>query len=392
MSLFSKVVMPAIALAGTAYCAYAVAKMRQEAPPTAPLVPPVARPSAFSMRIGGDDPAAARVNRLLEEGRVVAGSGLVEARRENIPIGSPVPGIVWEVFVKVGDRVEANAPLFRLDDREVRGALLVAEAQRDAARAQLERLRVAPRPEDLPPLRAAVSEAEAKVKDTKAVFDRSSMLIRREGLTDSEFDRDRYAHLAALAGLERAKADLARVQAGSWQQDIKVAEAELARTQAQVDKAKLDLDRLTIRALVDGQVLKVDVRPGQLATTVWNTAMVVLGDLTRLHVRVDIDEHDLHKFREGIRAFATPRGRPQDLFELEFVKVEPYVIPKKSLTGDNAERVDTRVLQVIYAVKPREDKNLYVGQQMDVYLEAPAEVAGPATPESVAVDSPPSGE
>jgi HlyD family secretion protein len=392
MSLFSKVVMPALALAGTAYCAYAVTKMRQEAPPTPPLVPPVARPAAFSMRIGGDDPAAARVNRLLEEGRVVAGSGLVEARRENIPIGSPVPGIVWEVFVKVGDRVEANAPLFRLDDREVRGALLVAEAQRDAARAQLDRLRVAPRPEDLPPLRAAVAEAEAKVKDTKSVFDRSSMLIRREGLTDSEYDRDRYAHLASLAGLERAKADLARVQAGSWEQDIKVAEAELARAQAQVDKAKLDLDRLTVRALVEGQVLKVDVRPGQLATTVWNTAMVVLGDLTRLHVRVDLDEHDLHKFREGIRAFGTPRGRPQDLFELEFVKVEPYVVPKRSLTGDNAERVDTRVLQVIYAVKPREDKTLYVGQQMDVYLEAPTEVAGGTTPGSIANDSPIPGE
>lgn len=385
MSLVTKVVMPALAVAGAAYCAFAVAKMKQEEPPTPPLVPPVARPAAFSMRIGGADPSASRVNRLLEEGRIVAGSGLVEARQENIPIGAPVPGIVWEVFVKVGDRVEADAPLFRLDDREVRGALLVAEAQRDGARAQLDRLRNAPRAEDLPPLRAAVAEAEAKVKDTKAVFDRSTMLIRRDGLTDSEYDRDRYAHLAALAGLERAKADLARVQAGSWEQDIKVAEAELARTQAQVDKAKLDLDRLTVRALVDGQVLKVDVRPGQLASAAWNTAMIVLGDLTCLHVRVDIDEHDLHKFREGIRAFATPRGRPQDLFELEFVKVEPYVIPKKSLTGDNAERVDTRVLQVIYAVKPRPDKALYVGQQMDVYLEAPAEVAEAEAPGSADV-------
>ena len=57
---------------------------------------------------------------------------------------------------------------------------------------------------------------------------------------------------------------------------------------------------------------------------------------------------------------------------LEFVRFEPYVIPKKSLTGDSTERVDTRVLQVIYRVK-NENAPLYVGQQMDVYIDAPAE-------------------
>ena len=49
------------------------------------------------------------------------------------------------------------------------------------------------------------------------------------------------------------------------------------------------------------------------------------------------------------------------------MRVEPYVIPKKSLTGDNTERVDTRVLQVIYAIDPR-GTPLYVGQQVDVFL------------------------
>ena len=63
------------------------------------------------------------------------------------------------------------------------------------------------------------------------------------------------------------------------------------------------------------------------------------------------------------------RGNPQVSFALRFVRVEPYVIPKKSLTGDNTERVDTRVLQVIYKID-RTDQPVYVGQQLDVFIEA----------------------
>ncbi len=98
--------------------------------------------------------------------------------------------------------------------------------------------------------------------------------------------------------------------------------------------------------------------------------MIVLGDVQRLHVRVDIDENDLAMFRPNAPAIATLKGRSQVRFPLEFVKVEPYVIPKKSLTGDNSERVDTRVLQVLYALPGDRPVQVYVGQQMDVYLQA----------------------
>jgi multidrug resistance efflux pump len=142
-----------------------------------------------------------------------------------------------------------------------------------------------------------------------------------------------------------------------------MAESDLA-------SSKILLDRLTVRALVDGNVLQVDVRPGQFAALAWREPMIVLGDVDRLHVRVDIDENDLPLFAPQTKAVATLKGRPQVEFPLEFVKVEPYVIPKKSLTGDNSERVDTRVLQVIYALPDERPIQVYVGQQMDVYIQA----------------------
>ncbi len=73
--------------------------------------------------------------------------------------------------------------------------------------------------------------------------------------------------------------------------------------------------------------------------------------------------------RPGATAQAMVRGNPQVSFPLRFVRIEPYVVPKKSLTGDNTERVDTRVLQVIYAITPAEQPD-YVGQQLDVFIDA----------------------
>ena len=114
-------------------------------------------------------------------------------------------------------------------------------------------------------------------------------------------------------------------------------------------------------------MLQVNVRPGEFVATSQGQALIVLGHVGKLHVRVDIDENDIGRFAPGVGGVSWPRGNPDRKYALTFVRVEPYVIPKKSLTGGNTERVDTRVLQVIYAIDGP-DVPLYVGQQLDVSL------------------------
>jgi hypothetical protein len=92
--------------------------------------------------------------------------------------------------------------------------------------------------------------------------------------------------------------------------------------------------------------------------------------LSTYHVRVDVDEHDIARFPVGAPARAFLRGAAQKELKLSFVRVERYVTPKKSLTGANTERVDTRVLQAIYAIEPSEHV-VYVGQQLDVFIAMP---------------------
>ena len=86
-------------------------------------------------------------------------------------------------------------------------------------------------------------------------------------------------------------------------------------------------------------------------------------------MRVDIDEYDIPRFVPDAPARATLKGQPDEFVPAAVRAVEPYVVPKKSLTGDNTERVDTRVLQVIYAIDTQ-GKRLFVGQQLDVFIDA----------------------
>ena len=146
--------------------------------------------------------------------------------------------------------------------------------------------------------------------------------------------------------------------------------ALVQQAQASLADTETTLNRLVIRAPVEGEVLQVNVRPGEFAQAGFlNTPLLVLGNLDQLHVRVDIDENDAWRFDKNSRAVAFLRGNRSFKVDLSLAYVEPYVVPKKSLTGDSNERVDTRVLQVLY----RFDRNqlpLYVGQQMDVFIEA----------------------
>jgi hypothetical protein len=106
---------------------------------------------------------------------------------------------------------------------------------------------------------------------------------------------------------------------------------------------------------------------------------MLIGDVHKLVVRTDIDENDAWRVprnAEGGRAVAFLRGNREIGCDLKFYRVEPYVIPKKSLTGDSTERVDTRVLQVLYTFEPG-DKPIYLGQQMDVFVETKPPTARP---------------
>ena len=312
-------------------------------------------------------------------GHTVAGAGLVEAETENISVGSALAGVVLEVYVpveKVGQRVKAGDLLFRVDDRHLKAQLAYQEATVAAARAQLAKLsKIASvnfQKAELPPSAAKVRTAQANVRLQQDLAERARRLQPTGGMAVEEATQRLLSLEVARLQLAQADADYALLKAGAWKPDLDIARAALAQAEAQVGQTRTELDRALVRAPVDGEVLKVYVHPGEYVGAQPGQALVVLGHLGRLHVRVDISEHDIDRFQLRAPARAITRGQARQEYPLRFVRVEPYVVPKKSLTGDNTERVDTRVLQVIYALVST-DRRVYVGQQLDVFVNVGAQ-------------------
>jgi multidrug resistance efflux pump len=354
--MLTKIGLPIIAIAMIAFAVKYLAQAGEKMPELPPPVPPAENPFP----------------------NTVAGAGIIEPQTENIEIGSPVPGIVVEVLVEVGQKVKAGDPLFRLDDRELKAELEVRKSALASANAELARLEAMPRPEELPPAEAQVRESKADWENWEQQWARGEKLLTQRAIPEEQFYERKQSAMQARERYNRAVAEFELLKAGSWKFDRQVTQSAVDRAESQVTQTQTDLDRLVIRALVDGEVLQVDVRPGEFVGAPPSQPLIVLGNVTQLHVRVDIDEYDIPRFVAEAPARATLKGKPDEFFPLKFVRIEPYVVPKKSLTGDNTERVDTRVLQVIYAIETT-GKRLFVGQQLDVFIDASAAARTPST-------------
>jgi multidrug efflux pump subunit AcrA (membrane-fusion protein) len=345
--MIRKFLIPLIALVGAGYAVMTVAAGSQPAPVARPVTDPSRPPFE----------------------NYVAGSGIIEAMDRNVAIGSPLARLVLEVHVKVGDEVDAGAPLFRLDDRELKAELEVRRAALASSRARQDRLKASPRPEEIPPADARVAAAEAQLADLRNQVTLWESIADKRAVTVEDLQRRKFAVQAQEARLAEARASLVLLKAGTWKPDLDVAAAEVASATAQVAQSETEIGRLTVRAPSRGVVLQVNVRAGEFAPAgAIQPPLMLFGALERMHLRVDVDENDAWRFRKDAGAVAFVRGNRELKTELRLERVEPYVIPKRSLTGDSTERVDTRVMQAVYSFE-RGKLPVLVGQQMDVFIE-----------------------
>lgn len=247
----------------------------------------------------------------------VSGAGIVEASSGNIAIGSPVAGIVSDVYVKWGDQAKAGERLFKIDDRELQG-------QRAS-------------------VSAAIKEANAKRLQARAQLQLAENVPDPRAVSREEFANRRAA--------------------------VAITEAAWFSAKAQADQVTLAIERQTVRAPANGKVLQINIHPGEYAQTgAQAKALLLFGNDQQLYVRVDIDEFDASRVVADAAAVAFVRGAPKQPVALKFERIEPYVVAKTALTGSPTERVDSRVLQVIYSFELGAIP-VYIGQQMDVYVQ-----------------------
>ncbi|AUX68156.1 hypothetical protein CHX26_00270 [Porphyrobacter sp. HT-58-2] len=311
---FARQILPVVALIGLAIAAWLILVGLPDRSVTDPVEQP---PKAV-----GDLANAPRV----------AGAGIVEPASEVIDIGSALSGLVTDVRVRPGDRVAKGDILFTVDAR-------AAHASLDQANAAIAEAR------------AAIAEASAAQKTARQQL-------------------DLYLSLADPAAVSRAEVIRAEGEEAAATSRLGLARARLSGAQSAAAAARTEIERLIVRAPIAGEILAVNVRPGEFVATQGGSgkAFVQMGETNPLHVRVDIDENEVARVALGEPAVISPRGAAELHVKATFVRAEPLIVPKRSLTNSAAERVDVRVLQLIYALPPSDA--FRVGQQIDAFIPA----------------------
>lgn len=341
-------------------------------------------------------------------GRGFAALGFVETSTRETEIAAPEAGLVMDVLVHVNDRVEAGQALFKLDPRVQEAALVRAEAALQVGRIELDRLLEQPRAEDLPPLEAALERAEAVYAERTEELARFESAREQNAATDWDLRRLRIAADEARALVHQAEADLAKVRAGAWSPDVAIARSKVEQLEADVGATRLLVDRLTVKAQRSGVVLRRDIEPGEYADA--TRPLMVLGDLSSMNIRAEVDEEDLPLlaralerrtqtgaeggtrgtgdaggtndatsglYRQAgstdIRAVARTRGALPKTLTLDLLRIEPLARRKTDLSGSNSERIDTRVIDVVFRVTDRAGALLVPGAAVDVFVDTGAE-------------------
>lgn len=248
----------------------------------------------------------------------LAGSGIVESLDGTTRISSFSPGVVTKVHLKAGQKVKKGEPLFELDSRIANSELRVAQSMLDVAQAEIASLQM--------------------------------KINRFEGVGDS-----------------RA---VSQLQLESTRNALTIAQAREQSAQAKIAQAKTALSLLTVTSPIDGTALQINVRCGEFAAPGTFPPAILLGDYhDELQIRVDIDEELVGEMPKNPTAIGYIRGLNGKGINMELIRFEPMVVPKRNLSNLPSERIDTRVLQVIFKpTNPAAAESLYIGQQLDVFI------------------------
>jgi HlyD family secretion protein len=311
-------------------------------------------------------------------------NGIVESAQshgENVNIYPEVAGTITKILVSEGETVTKGTPLMVIDDTVQRATVDQQRSQADAAQALLDELRAQPRKENLEVASAQVEMATASLKSAEDQMDK---LKRSFELAPESVSRDTLDN--AVNAVKVAKANLAVVtrqydltRAGAWVYDIRNQERQHDALVKAVAASSALLDKYTIKAAADGVILSVQAAVGSYVSpqgaydsyTQGFDPILVMGTQSggRLQLRVYIDEILIPRLppAEKMRAQMFIRGTTTKI-PLSFVRMQPYVSPKIQLSNQRMEKVDLRVLPIIFQFEPPPGVKVYPGELVDVYV------------------------
>jgi HlyD family secretion protein len=292
--------------------------------------------------------------------------GRVEAWSGDIKLAANIVAPVAEVLVQPNDRVIAGEPLIRLQDEELKAKLAIAETQ--------VALRLRARNDQSASGRAAdrrraednVSDAEKALNDARLAFDRAAAEKKSGAKPESDLHVARTAWTQAQDRLRQRRAELRKLETdkdiplpSSLEGQLTIARNELTAIEAATEK-------LTVRAPINGSVLQVNAKAGELASPSSPQPLVLVGDVSALRVRAEIDERDLGEVKVGQQATVRASAFPGREFGGKVSFVAPLVEPARNGARGQRSMNDVDIAEVV--VDLSEAGPLAVGMKVDVYF------------------------
>ncbi|MCC6890808.1 MAG: efflux RND transporter periplasmic adaptor subunit [Hyphomicrobiales bacterium] len=290
--------------------------------------------------------------------------GRVEPWSGEIRIASVAPGRVGEVLVKINDTVFAGEALLRLEDDEVRNRHARAELQynlRKRSRTKADTKGAERRRHE-----DAVFDAERAVIQARAALDRAAAGRRSGAAATESLEAARKIYFETLRQLDQRRADLAKFEADAPSTAPSEIDEQIATARLDLRGAEAALDNLSLRAPIDATVLQVNIRAGETASPSSPQPLLVIGDVSKLRVRAEIDERDYGDIRVGHKVVVrSPAFRGRDVAGTVF-SVAPMIDSGRIGARGQRNLTDVNVAEVV--IDLAEHGPLVVGMKVDVYF------------------------
>lgn len=313
------------------------------------------------------NPPPKGVVRVALDSGIVAAPGRVEPRSEEIVLSSEISGRITRILVGEGDPVKAGQVVAELDNGVQLARVAEAEAYVQQKEAELRRVANGAHEQERREALAAVNEAEVVVKNSAAELSRREALSKSGFSSDEQVQKLRTAYMSAKARLDAARSRYALLTAPTREEDVARAEADLALARARLEEARAQLGRTVVRSPIDGTVLRRLRKVGEVVSELRDTSILIVGDVSALRVRADVDEADIARVAMGAKVQVKADAFGDQTFPGRVVRVGQTLGRKNFVTEMPGERVDTKVLEVV--VELDAPGPLMPGLRVDVFFE-----------------------
>ena len=305
-------------------------------------------------------PAAGQVSWL------AAAPGRIEPRSGLIRIGAAIPGRVTGISVRINDKVAEGEVLIRLDDKEARARLVAAEAEAAARKRERDAQPATAGREDVRKAEDAVFAAERAVTNARFELD-DAITADRKTQNNPRVLADARRRLAeANDRLHQEHVAFASAQAKGNVPAPNRLEAAVIAARAEVTLAETMLDRSRIRAPIAGTVLQMNAKAGEIVAPAPETPLAVIGDMTLVRARAEVDENDVSKIKLGQSVFVRSNAYPGRDFEGKVVELAPSLaLPRMGSRGAR-RATDVEVMEVVIELEG--SGPLLPGMRADIFF------------------------